>query len=97
MMVGCCFKLLEDQTAVRDKSLRELLVQVLGHLVYSYNQTLGVVLKAVQMLQHFEHLMSPLAQIIQSISQHFQSTSIVADVIRCIGNVAPPTLTSYPL
>lgn len=97
MMVGCCFKLLEDQSAARDKSLRELLVQVLGHLVFSYNQTLGVVLKAVQMLQHFEHLVSPLAQIIQSISQHFQSTSIATDIIRCGTHVAPPTSTSYLL
>ena len=84
MMVGCCFKLLEDPLAARDKSFRELLVQVLGHLVYSYNQMLGVVLKAVQMLQHFEHLVSPLAQIIQSISQHFQSTNIVTEIIRCV-------------
>ena len=89
-MVGCCFKLLEDPSAARDKSLRELLVQVLGHLVYSYNQTLGVVLKAVQMLQHFEHLVSPLAQIIQSISQQFRSTNIVTEIIRC-ASVAPPT------
>lgn len=84
MMVGCCFKLLEDPSAARDKSLRELLVQVLGHLVYSYNQMLGVVLKAVQMLQHFEHLVSPLAQIIQSISQQFQSTNMVTEIIRCV-------------
>lgn len=82
MMVGCCFKLLEDQSVVRDKTLRELLVEVLGHMVYNYNQILGVVLKTVQMLQHFEHLVSPLAQMIQSISQHFQSTIIVTDIIR---------------
>lgn len=82
MMVGCCFKLLEDQSAARDKSLRELLVQVLGHLMFTYNQTLGVVLKTVQMLQHFDHLVSPLAQIVHSISQHFQSTVIVTDIIR---------------
>ena len=90
ILVGCCFKILEDPLAARDKSLQKLLVQVLGHLVCSYNQMLGVALKAVQMLQHFEHLMSPLAQIIQSISQQFQSTNIVAEMIRCV-SVAPPT------
>ena len=95
-MVGCCFKLLEDPSAARDKPLRELLVQVLGHLVYSYNQMLGVVLKAVQMLQHFEHLVSPLAHIIQSISQQFQSTNIVTEIIRC-PSVAPPTSVSFLL
>ena len=96
MMVGCCFKLLEDQSAARDKSLRELLVQVLGHLVFSYNQLLGVVLKAVQMLQHFDHLVSPMAQIVHSISQHFQSTIIVTDIIRC-ANVAPLKFVNFLL
>lgn len=96
MVVGCCFKLLEDQSAARDKSLRELIVQVLGHLVYTYNQMLGVVLKAVQMLQHFEHLVSPLAQIVQSISQQFHSTTIVTEVIR-YANIAPPTFISFLL
>lgn len=94
MMVGCCFKLLEDHSVARDKSLRELLVQVLGHLVFSYNQSLGVVLKAVQMLQHFDHLVSPMAQIVHSISQHFQSTIIVTDIIRC-ANVAPLCLLIF--
>ena len=84
MVVGCCFKLLEDQSAARDKSLRELLVQVLGHLVHSYNQTLGVVLKAAQMLQHFEHLVSPLAQIIQSISIQFKYPNIVTEIVRYV-------------
>lgn len=93
MMVGCCFKLLEDQSAARDKSLRELIVQVLGHLVFSYNQTLGVVLKTVQMLQHFEHLVSPLAQIIQSICQHFKSTNIVTDIIRELADRNPADLS----
>jgi len=93
-VVGCCFKLLEDQSAARDKSLRELIVQVLGHLVHTYNQMLGVVLKAVQMLQHFEHLVSPLVQIIQSISQHFQSTSMATEIIR-YAYVAPPTLLAF--
>jgi len=85
VIVGCCFKLLEDQSAARDKSLRELLVQVLGNLVRNYNQSLGVVLKAVQMLQHFEHLVSPLAQIIQSISIQFNYPNIVTEIVRYIG------------
>lgn len=43
----------------------------------------GVSLKAVQLLQHFEHLVVPLAHAVQLIATKFDAHSFVADIIRC--------------
>ena len=43
---------------------------------------LGVSLKIVQLLQHFEHLVQPLAQAVETFVNEFSVKSIVSEVIR---------------
>ena len=43
---------------------------------------LGISLKAVQLLQHFEHIVSPLARAVAVIANKFEAHSFVADIIR---------------
>ena len=42
----------------------------------------GVSLKIIQLLQHFEHLVSPLAQLVANIAATFEARNMVAEVIR---------------
>ncbi len=42
----------------------------------------GVSLKIIQLLQHFEHLVSPMAQMVSAIANSFEAKNMVADVIR---------------
>ncbi len=46
----------------------------------------GASLKIIQLLQHFEHLVSPLAQAVESFVIDFGARRIVADIIRYDGN-----------
>lgn len=39
-------------------------------------------LKIVQLLQHFEHLVGPLVQIVATIATEFEAKSMVAEIIR---------------
>lgn len=61
----------------------------LGH-VHIYRLTviycccLGVSLKIVQLLQHFEHLVQPLAQAVETFVNEFAVKSIVSEVIRSV-------------
>lgn len=43
---------------------------------------LGVSLKIVQLLQHFEHLVQPLAQAVETFVNEFSVKSVVSEVIR---------------
>lgn len=49
---------------------------------YMYLLFLGVSLKIVQLLQHFEHLVQPLAQAVETFVNEFSVKSIVSEVIR---------------
>lgn len=42
-------------------------------------------LKAVQLLQHFEHLVGPLSRAVQLIAHEFKAHNFVADIIRFRG------------
>jgi len=44
--------------------------------------TTGASLKIIQLLQHFEHLVSPLSQAVSTCVDEYGYTSIVAELIR---------------
>ena len=44
-------------------------------------------LKIVQLLQHFEHLVHPLAQAVETFVNEFSVKSIVSEVIRSVDSV----------
>lgn len=44
-------------------------------------------MKIIQLLQHFEHLVSPLAQALTTFVLEFGAKSLVADIIREIGRM----------
>ena len=57
---------------------------VIYHLSYfsQYRFHLGISLKIVQLLQHFDHLVQPLAQAVQTFVDEFSIKGVVSEVIR---------------
>lgn len=49
---------------------------------YTIICSIGVSLKIVQLLQHFEHLVQPLAQAVEMFINEFGVKSVVSEVIR---------------
>lgn len=84
---GVCYKLLENQPFVRQKEDRDVVFQILGHLIKRFNHQLGASLKIIQLLQHFEYLVSPLAQALGTFVIDFGAKNLVGDIIREIGRM----------
>ena len=52
------------------------------YCILLYTSPLGVSLKVLQMLQHFEHLVTPLAQAVEMFANTFGAKNAVSEVIR---------------
>ncbi|XP_015767731.1 PREDICTED: condensin complex subunit 1-like [Acropora digitifera] len=92
LITGCCYKFLENPATVKIGTTKELIFNLLGVMVKKYNYGLGVSLKIVQLLQHFEHLVQPLAQAVEMFINEFGVKSVVSEVIREIGRMDPRDL-----
>ncbi|XP_071502768.1 condensin complex subunit 1-like [Diadema antillarum] len=92
LVSGCCYKLLENPSITRNHSAREVITQVLGLLFKRYNHVLGGSLKMLQLLQHFEHLPSPLAQAVHTIATQCGVKSVVSEIMRELGSMDPNDL-----
>jgi hypothetical protein len=79
---NCCYKFLENPGINRDKPLRDSILNVLAILVKKYNQSLSVGVKVIQLLQHFEHLVAPMAQLVQVCAVEHGLRNIVVDILR---------------
>lgn len=79
---NCCYNLLENPGINRDKCLRDAILQVLVILVRKYNQSLSVGVKSIQLLQHFEHLIQPIAQLVEICAAQHGIRNIVVDILR---------------
>ena len=69
-----------------------LLYATVHYCILLYTAVLGVSLKVVQMLQHFEHLVTPLAQAVEIFANTFGAKNVVSEVIRystCISYTVP--------
>jgi len=82
LITGCCYKFLENPASVKNGTTKDLVFNLMGVMVKKYNYGLGVSLKIVQLLQHFEHLVQPLAQAVETFVNEFSVKSIVSEVIR---------------
>ncbi|CAG5117955.1 unnamed protein product [Candidula unifasciata] len=82
----CCYKLLENPSAAKVKDTVICIAHIIGHLIKRFNHGLGASLKMDQLLKHFEFLTSPLTQIVEILVKEHGCKSIVADIMREIGN-----------
>lgn len=87
MVTSCCYKLLENPATVRNKGCRDAIFHLLGTAAKRYNHSLGASLKIVQLLQHFEHLSSPLAQLVAQMAAELGVKGVVGEVLREVGRM----------
>ncbi|CAH1774609.1 unnamed protein product [Owenia fusiformis] len=89
LVTSCCYKLLENPTISRvsSKPTRDAICQILGMMIKKHNHSLSASLKIVQLLQHFEHLISPLAQAVQMFATEFGVKTVVSEIMREIGRI----------
>ena len=74
---------MENNGLNRDKPLRDDILNVLAILVKRYNQSLSVGVKVIQLLQHFEHLISAMAQLVHLCATEYETRTLVVGVLRC--------------
>ncbi|KAK7496786.1 hypothetical protein BaRGS_00011995 [Batillaria attramentaria] len=91
LVSSCLYKLLENPAiaSARGKETRDAISHGIGVLVKRYNHALSASLKIAQLLKHFEHLVSPLAQLVEVVVNNYGNKSIVGDIMREIGRMDP--------
>ncbi|KAK2183431.1 hypothetical protein NP493_312g03022 [Ridgeia piscesae] len=100
LVTGSCYRLMENPNAVRNKGTRDSIFHLIGLMIKKYNHGLGCRLKStqcvcdcccrlklLQLLQHFEHLASPLAQAVNTFALEFGATTMVSEMMREIGAI----------
>ncbi|KAI8500241.1 meiotic chromosome condensation [Branchiostoma belcheri] len=92
MLANTCYKLLENPSTCKEKGTKDAIFHLLGTLVRRYNHGLGASLKIIQLLQHFEHLASPMAQMVELFALQFSTKSVISDIMREIGRMDPTKL-----
>ncbi|XP_054267936.1 condensin complex subunit 1 [Macrosteles quadrilineatus] len=84
MCANSCYKALEHPTIahVKAKPLRDTLFQLLGMLIKRYSHGLSCVVKIVQLLTLFEHVVSPLANGVVMFVRDLGFKSLVNEIVR---------------
>ncbi|XP_060069329.1 condensin complex subunit 1-like [Ylistrum balloti] len=91
LVTNCCYKLFETPRLAYASALetRQVMNHIIAVMVKNYNHSLGCSLKLVQLVQHFEHLVAPLAQTLQVITEEFGVKTVLCEITREIGRLAP--------
>nr|XP_045604996.1 condensin complex subunit 1-like [Procambarus clarkii] len=89
LIANCCYKILESPSMnlARTKPTRDSIFQIIGTLIKKFNHGLGCALKLMQLLQHFEHMVTPAAQGVILLVESFGIKSVVAELVREISKV----------
>ncbi|XP_064081670.1 condensin complex subunit 1-like [Macrobrachium nipponense] len=84
LIANCCYKILEspNMNLVKTKPTRDSVFQIIGSLVKKFNHGLACSLKLMQLLQHFEHMVTPAAQGIILLINSYDNKSVISEMIR---------------
>ncbi|KAG1681236.1 Condensin complex subunit 1 [Nymphon striatum] len=85
LICNCCYKLLENPVVGRSKTTKDSIFQLLGIHIKKYNHSTSCTLKIIQLLRHFDHLVSPLAYGVGIFVNNYGAKTIINDIIREIG------------
>ncbi|XP_013415078.1 condensin complex subunit 1-like isoform X2 [Lingula anatina] len=92
LVTCCCYKLLENPSVTKNRVSKDAIFHLLGTMVKKYNHGLGASLKIIQLLQHFEHLSSPLAQGLELFVTELGLKGVVGEIMRELGKMDPRDL-----
>ncbi|CAG2188708.1 CAPD2 [Mytilus edulis] len=91
LVTNCGYRLLENPsiTRVTSKETRDAISHLIGVMAKRYNHGLSASLKILQLLQHFEHLVSPLAHTVEIITNELGVKSVIQEIMREVGRLDP--------
>ncbi|XP_078064145.1 condensin complex subunit 1-like, partial [Mustelus asterias] len=83
LITSCCCHVLENPSVgqVKNKATCKAVAHLLGVMIKRYNQMLGATLNVIQLLQHFEHLSTVLAQSVTTWATEYGLKSIVGEIM----------------
>ncbi|CAK1551134.1 unnamed protein product [Leptosia nina] len=81
MIVDPCYGVLEDQ-AIKNKTVRETVFQILGSLIKRYNHGTACLIKLVQILQMHEHAVSPICAGVVQLTKDFGLGTFAPQMVR---------------
>jgi hypothetical protein len=93
LVIGICYKFLESPVISRDKELLQPIASLLGLIVKRYHQNLTVSIKMIQLIQNYEHVVSPICHCITIMVQEYQLNQFVCDVTKEISETDPKNLS----
>ncbi|CAG2242406.1 CAPD2 [Mytilus edulis] len=98
LVTNCGYRLLENLsiTRVTSKETRDAISHLIGVMAKRYNHGLSASLKILQLLQHFEHLVSPLAHTVEIITNELGVKSVIQEIMREVGRFDPKDIARDP-
>ncbi|XP_052083099.1 condensin complex subunit 1-like isoform X2 [Mytilus californianus] len=98
LVTNCGYRLLENPsiTRVTSKETRDAISHLIGVMAKRYNHALSASLKILQLLQHFEHLVSPLAHTVEIITNELGVKSVIQEIMREVGRLDPKDIARDP-
>nr|CAD7196369.1 unnamed protein product [Timema douglasi] len=84
LFANTCYKFLEDSSIslAKSKNLRNSIMHVLGILLKRYRHVRSFIIKVMQLLKLYEHLVTPLAQGVVVAVNEYSCNNIVKELVR---------------
>ncbi|EDV24347.1 uncharacterized protein TRIADDRAFT_57733 [Trichoplax adhaerens] len=93
LISNCCYTILEKQESAKVNSTKDIIFHIIGILIKKYNHSLGASVKVVQLIQHFEHLATVMADAVAFYVNEYQANTVASDIIREIARISPQELS----
>lgn len=90
------FKLLEDPTLAKDADARRSVFVLLGTVTQQFSQAFGATTSILHLLGHFEHLPTPLAELVVFMVEKYDGQPVVNELMHEIGRNDPKECVSDP-
>jgi condensin complex subunit 1 len=92
LLNATCYKFMENVDVVKDADTKQLLFATIGCMTQQFRQAFGATTSILHLLSHFDHLIGPLAEFVQSMVVSFDGQSVVTELLREIGRNDPREL-----
>ncbi|XP_063220920.1 condensin complex subunit 1 [Bacillus rossius redtenbacheri] len=98
IIANCCYKLLEDSNiaSARMKDTRESIMHVLGVLVKRYRHARSFIIKSMQLLKVYDHLVGPLAEGVRLLVSEYSGRSLVKELVKEVCDWQPDAMLQDP-
>lgn len=82
MLASVCYKFLEMPNLKQDKDLQNEIFNLLGVLIKGYNYSMSFVIRTVQLVKIYEHLIHVVPKGIELLVENFNCKSLIRDFVK---------------